>query len=331
VPDLEVAPVTVVIPAYNSADYLAAAIASVRAQTLPVAEIIVVDDGSTDDSVRIALAAGAIVLEQENAGVSVARNRGISAASQPWIALLDADDLWQPDKLERQWRSLEAAPSATFSFCDFSQFDHRSVRNESVLREVHHHFQAVERVPLGNGASLCDPLTLGAALLVQNVIQPSALLVRRDAISQLGGFDSKLLACQDYDFVLRLTRDSVGTFVDRPLVRYRRHPAATTSNIPKSREGLAGVALRAITTSWEYSPQTVQHFRKALPDLLMKCGLAHVRYGEPARAREWLRRSLDERFSIGAALLGISTFLIETAAGRAARDRALAVARWRRR
>lgn len=320
------AALSVVIPAYNAASYIAATIASVRAQTLRPAEIIVVDDGSTDDTVAVARAAGLRVLEQKNMGVSVARNRGITAAAHPWVALVDADDLWEPDKLERQWASLAAAPSATFSFCDFSQFDELRVRNRSVLHEVHRFFDAVVREPLGNDAALCDRFTLNAALLSQNVVQPSALVIARETVLELGGFDVKLLACQDYDFVMRLTRDHDGTFIDRPLVHYRRHATATTSNIPKSREGLAGVALRAIARPWEYSPETVSHFRQTLAELQLKCGFAHLRYGSSARAREWLRRSIHERFSLPAAILYAATFAVDTTAGRGVRDGALGFA-----
>ena len=320
-------PISVVVPAHNAERYLAATIESIRAQTVNVVEIIVVDDGSTDNTVAVARRAGVIVLEQSNAGVSVARNRGIDVASQPWIALVDADDLWEPDKLERQWRSLTAAPQASFSFCDYSQFDEKRVWNKSVLQEVHGHFAAVKRTALGPDAWLCDPASLSAGLLIQNVIQPSALLIRRETVLSLGGFDSSLLACQDYDLFLRLARDHVGTYIDRQLVHYRRHATATTSNIPKSREGLAGVGLRALTHPWQYSPQTVEHFRNALPNLLLKCGFAHLRYGKADAARKWLKRSLRERFSLAAAVLFAVSYVVETSPGQWLRQRALQLAR----
>ncbi len=95
-------PITVIIPAYNAAAYLEEALASVRAQTRSPAEVIVVDNGSTDDSQKIARRAGARVLLLERPNLSAARNEGIRAASQPWIAFLDADDLWHPDKLASQ-------------------------------------------------------------------------------------------------------------------------------------------------------------------------------------------------------------------------------------
>ena len=93
---------------------------SVRAQTRPAAEVIVVDNGSTDASPRLAEAAGARVLRLERPGVSRARNVGIRAATQPWIAFLDADDLWQSDKLETQWRAVERCPDVGIVITDFT-------------------------------------------------------------------------------------------------------------------------------------------------------------------------------------------------------------------
>src|SRR5258705_11929360 len=96
-------PISVVIPAYNASAYLAEALESVRGQTAQPTEVIVVDDGSTDATAAIARAGGATVLSQPNMGISAARNAGIRAATQPWVAFLAADDLWEADKLPAQW------------------------------------------------------------------------------------------------------------------------------------------------------------------------------------------------------------------------------------
>jgi glycosyltransferase involved in cell wall biosynthesis len=318
-------PVSVVIPAYNAGQFIEETISSVKSQSMSVQEIIVVDDGSNDDTVSVARKSGARVIEQRNLGVSVARNNGIEHARSPWIALLDADDIWQADKLERQWVALNEAPDASFSFSDFSQFDENGIRNQSVLREVHTQFASVRRKPVGNGAFVLDGATLRTALLVQNVIQPSALLVRRQALLDLNGFDKNLLACQDYDFVLRLTRDHVGVYIDKPLVRYRRHAKATTSNIPKSREGLAGVALRAAACPAEYSPEAAKYFADRLPAFFLKCGVAHLRYGDPQRSREWLKRSLTIRRSAVTLGMYALTYFVETRMGRSLRDTLLSM------
>jgi glycosyltransferase involved in cell wall biosynthesis len=108
---------SVVIPVRNGARHLAEAVASVRAQTAPVTEVIIVDDGSTDDTPAvIAALPGVRALRQEPAGAAAARNRGAEAATGKWLAFLDADDLWTPDKIARQFAWLAAHPETDVVF-----------------------------------------------------------------------------------------------------------------------------------------------------------------------------------------------------------------------
>src|SRR2546423_15170376 len=101
-------PISVVIPALNAERFIGEAIDSVHRQTLQVSEIIVVDNGSTDRTAQIAAAFGALVVNENQRGPSRARNAGIKRATQPWVALLDADDLWDPEKNEKQWAAIQA-------------------------------------------------------------------------------------------------------------------------------------------------------------------------------------------------------------------------------
>lgn len=110
--------VSVVIPAHNAARYLAEAVASVRAQTHPAAEIIIVDDGSTDGTAHVIAGLGPDVrsIRQARAGAGAARNRGAELADGEWLAFLDADDLWAPPKLERQLAWMRAHPDTDLLF-----------------------------------------------------------------------------------------------------------------------------------------------------------------------------------------------------------------------
>ena len=116
------APVSVIIPGYNGEAFIAETIQSVLAQTLPVSEIILVDDASSDDTGKVAAALGVTVIRQENTGVSGARNTGVRAAKQPWVCLLDQDDLWELEKIELQWAALQLHPEAGVASCYMTWF-----------------------------------------------------------------------------------------------------------------------------------------------------------------------------------------------------------------
>ena len=130
--------VSVIIPSYNCAPYLAEAIESVLGQTRAPHEVIVVDDGSTDGSLEIARGYGdsVSVVAQENAGVSAARNRGFDLATSDWLALLDADDLWSPNKLERQLSAVRGHSEVVCVFSDFYTFG--SGRERKLERQRDH-------------------------------------------------------------------------------------------------------------------------------------------------------------------------------------------------
>lgn len=117
--------ISVVIPAFRAERYLGAAIESVLSQTLPVSEVIVVDDGSPDATAEVAKGygnRGVRVLLQANAGAAAARNAGVAAVSGTWLAFLDADDLWPEDKLERQWRAAGSEGAGEMIFGQLEQF-----------------------------------------------------------------------------------------------------------------------------------------------------------------------------------------------------------------
>src|SRR5260221_2437233 len=114
--------VSVVIPAYNAAHFLPRALTSVLRQTRQPSEIIVVDDGSGDDTrdVAAAYAPKVTYFWQKNAGASAARNYAVKRANGKWIAFLDADDAWRPDKLERQMEGLQRQPDAVLAYSDYT-------------------------------------------------------------------------------------------------------------------------------------------------------------------------------------------------------------------
>ena len=199
--------ISVIIPTWNRADRLADAIESVFNQSVAVHEVIVVDDGSTDNTREmIARRYGDIrYIYQENRGVSSARNTGIKAASGEWIALLDSDDRWLPDKLEQQQELIRAHPG--YILCHSDEIWIRNGRRVNAMKK---HAKQGGRI-----FRHCLPLC---------AISPSAAMIQRDIFSDMGLFDESLPACEDYDLWLRICAVYPVLYVDRQLVvKYGGH------------------------------------------------------------------------------------------------------------
>lgn len=255
--------VTVVIPTYNLALLLPGAIASVRAQQWPNLEIIVVDDGSTDDteSVLHALAGDGDLrwLRQENAGAAAARNRGIVEAKGEWVAFLDADDFWLPGKLAAQFSELEIRPDAVFSYTDVTL---RSATGQESDLEC------------GNADR---PLL--TQLLGGNLFATPTVLVRRDCLLEVGLFDARLRTGEDWDMWMRLAAHFEHVRVARPLTVVRvaqrtKFPLETLEmctlrslerlfSCPRvQRDWPAVAASRRLIYSWHYSVLAKSYLRQ---------------------------------------------------------------------
>jgi len=193
--------ISVIIPTWNRADRLANALRSVFAQSRPPAEVIVVDDGSTDDTRQLVCRQfrDARYIYQQNKGVSSARNTGIAAAGGDWIAFLDSDDHWQTDKLEQQCDYLRARPD--YRIC---HSDELWIRNGTRVNPMKKHAKQG-----GHIFRQCLPLC---------VISPSAVMIQRDLFNEIGLFDDRLPACEDYDLWLRICARHPVLYIDKPLI-----------------------------------------------------------------------------------------------------------------
>jgi len=207
--------VTCVIPSFNYARYLRIAVDSALAQTHRPMEVIVVDDGSTDESGDILQSYGDRIraFRQENRGVSVARNRGISEARGDFVGFLDADDRWHPAKIERQL-ALMADPEVGLVHC--------------WVREVDVDGNAVREVRGGTAGWLLER----HALIESTVLGGgSGALVRRACFDELGAFDPVLSTSADWDMWRRIMTKYKVDLVREPLIDYRSHPSAMHRNI----------------------------------------------------------------------------------------------------
>lgn len=202
--------VSVIIPTYNCAKFLGRTIDSALRQTYRDFEIIIVDDGSTDGTQALVAAYGESVryVYQTNQGASAARNAALSRASGEFIAYLDADDLWRPDKLSRQVEFLDAHSTCGFVHTEVSVIDEQ----DTVL---HTCFNQDTKRPIPQGQCVRD-------LLLRSHIQTLTVVERRTAFDDAGKFDPRLPVAQDYLHWIGVSLQGYGVgYLPEPLGQYR--------------------------------------------------------------------------------------------------------------
>lgn len=205
--------VAVIITCFNQARFLREATDSVNRQSRPVSELIVVDDGSTDDTGQVALAAGVRCVRHENRGLAAARNTGLRLAESEFVVFLDADDRLLPEAVASGVAALIAHPHAVLAWGGYRNVDERGA-----------HLTTNEAVDPGDAG-------IYPALLRSNFIgMHGAVMYRRSMLLAAGGFDERLRRCEDYELFLRLARRH--SFVCHPdiVADYRRHPGGMSLN-----------------------------------------------------------------------------------------------------
>jgi glycosyltransferase involved in cell wall biosynthesis len=202
---------SVVIPAYNAAKTIEAAAQSVFEQTIRDFEIVVVDDGSKDDTLAVAETIAASdsrvrVISQPNGGAAAARNAGIKAAIGKYVAFLDADDLWLAHKLERQLAVLDSEEDVNAVRCGAYY-----VNNDLEVLSARPCFES-------------DDVLLEILLFQNQSPWMSTLVVERGVFAKIGGFDTKLYMIEDWELAIRLARHCNLKSVEEPLALYRQFP-----------------------------------------------------------------------------------------------------------
>lgn len=207
--------VSVIIPTYNSGRYVTEAVNSVLRQSFDDFEVIVIDDGSTDDTQSVMSRYGSPVryIRQENSGVSRARNRGIEESRGRYVAFLDADDTWLPNKLEKQITA---------------------IRNQQSYRACYSAFLVVDSrlTPLDVNHSKRCSTALEDLLLYGNVVGTPGTVLCERALFDKGAFDPELSQCADWDMWVRLAVETDFLYLDEPLICYRQHDANMSRNAP---------------------------------------------------------------------------------------------------
>ena len=264
---------SIILPVYNGSRFLASALETVRAQTFAGWELIVVDDGSVDDTAaqldQMPPDDRWHIIHQANLGLAAARNRGLAAAVGEYAAFLDVDDEWHPSYLAQMCAALDGAPEAVAACAGWQYVDE-------------------------GGGRLPQTMRLSPELLAQlaeelpwrNAILPSALVARRSVVREVGGFDEQLRACEDWDLWLRLL--AVGPFVAVPqvLMGYRVHSSSMTENVAGIERERLKVNAKHLGSLDAPLPDWPLIRRQAVGFTYFNSALNYLRQHELARGRE---------------------------------------------
>jgi glycosyltransferase involved in cell wall biosynthesis len=271
--------VSVVIPAYNYARYLPAAMESVLAQTHLALELIVVDDGSTDDTRDVVAAftdPRIRYVRQANAGLSAARNTGIREARFDFIGFLDADDRWEPDLLARVMQRFSQLPP---NFAAIATGCARMDGTGAMLPAGRFHFERTGELTARDFCTRNRPLS-------------SSVVVRKSAFTTCGTFDTSLRSSEDRDMWIRITGSGHRfDFIAEPLAVIRRHGANMSSNAPRMKANSRRVLNRA-WRSGAVSRLDVPFWLRVLAVHYFQVAWTHFDDGLRARAFRYLATSI---------------------------------------
>jgi glycosyltransferase involved in cell wall biosynthesis len=292
--------VSVIVPTFNRARLLLKCLDSILAQTLPVREIIVVDDGSTDDTAeeldsflreRPAYANLVRYRWQSNQGQSVAFNRGVAEATSEWIAFHNSDDLWLPWKLEWQFRALDRYRND----CGLCFTDAWFMNNPYMKMTVFQHAAQELRGPLG---SIKEPVHL---IVSRHPVWVQTVLAKTELVRRAGGFDPELRYSEDHDFLFRMALQTRFCYVSMPMALIDRSPAdirhlGEAKNWHKA-EYCLQMDQHRFETQFRLSktlPADVQRgIRKNLRSVHSHWATCHLRHNDYEKARRSMRTAFQ--------------------------------------
>jgi GT2 family glycosyltransferase len=309
-------PISLVIPAYNSELFIRAALESVVGQSYVPSEIIVVDDASEDRTGDAAAEFGVRVVRLPfNFGPAAARNAGVIAAREPWIAFLDADDVWLHGKLAAQWEAIERWPEAGFCFTDYdvvaaagAPYSHEMTNDAGyALGEASARFG--QAVLFARGA-LAEPLTLSM------FIRQSSAIVRRSLFIRSGGYDEGLRLSEDYDFFLRLAGRAPAIAIERPLVVYHRRERSLSVDPLAEVAAIDGMWSAILMRPASYPAGIVQLIGQRRPATRLKGSRIALRLGRFAEAIAFAQQASAVGFSLTALFLLGLAYALNNAPGR---------------
>ena len=274
--------VSIVIPTYQCGQFLSQAIESVLAQTYKNYEIIIVDDGSTDNTQEVLSRYSHLenikFVTQSNQGPAAARNRGIKLSSGEYIAFLDADDLWLPTKLEKQIIFLEQHPLTDMVYCDAYIFSGNFPWKKTLFNMS----------PPASG-------NVFERLFLLNFIPILTVVLRRNIFNTSGFFDESIIGPEDYDLWLRICKSKTITFIQEPLAKYR----VSAGQITKQRISMIENEIKVKEKAFQYAPELLNLPNPMLDqgyfNLLIRISKLYLQYNQNQEAKQTLEKYKSQR------------------------------------
>ncbi|MFN7964270.1 MAG: glycosyltransferase family 2 protein [Acidobacteriota bacterium] len=291
--------ITVVIPAYNAGNYLAATLDSVLNEGTQNVQIVVVDDASQDDTGAVAARYASrgveyLRLDRNSGGPARPRNVGIGAARAPVVAIFDSDDLMLPGRLSLSLQLMNARPDIALAFTDAVRFqDGTSPKGGSAFLADYSGFAALPKTSLDPAWAVLEPPHGYEGLCFENFIPTSSVTLRVSALQELGVFDDTLTNGDDFDLWLRLARDRAVGVVTRVTVHYRERASGISGRGALLSEARIAVLRRQL--GLDQTPRIVRQLRYQIALNRYAQGYYHQERGELRLARAYYVQSVRER------------------------------------
>jgi len=271
--------VSIILPTYNCASFLPHSIGTILSQTYNSYEIIVIDDGSTDNTKEVLypfMQRIKYIRLEHNKGLPTARNTGIQSAQGKYIAFIDADDLWIPEKLRTDIEYFETHPEVSMVYSKHINIDEKGNDLNGNTKN---------KLPSGN--------IFTQLFSEQNFIITSSVVVRKEIFETTGLFDGQLFNCQDWDLWLRIAFHFQVAGIDKPLVKYRHNPHSLSknrNNVLKYQK----IVIDKIYNTFKDQENGINEklYKKRLASHYAKVGRYYLRIGDKNRAKENFALSL---------------------------------------
>lgn len=284
--------VSIIIPTYNRTAYLPQAIQSIKQQTIEDWELIIVDDGSTMDVRKVIQThmsdSRISLIRQEKTGVSAARNRGVKEARSNFIAFLDDDDYWHPEKLEMHLNAFDSTPELSLTFSDAQMVDEagnptrrfQKSKNTIYTCSWFDSYEGLNIIPVG----------LSIETILNGIVLPSATVMKKSAFEKIGGFDIDLKGGEDMELIFRLTRTEKIGYIDRPLIDYKLTSESASRNRLAALIDADFMVKKLRNTA---NCMDIEVLDKRQRDIRLNLAYLYFHKGELNQTRKWSKGALE--------------------------------------